>query len=90
MPARLNLLNVIFVLLVFYSVNALRNCKLKDLEGTFTKRFRARVQFCIDVDNKHRGCRRIQKKEACRRIADFHNIIDKNSHFFRYKLASMF
>jgi len=66
------LLNIILVLVLLSSVSARRkkNCTQKDLKGTNKKRFKSRLQSCIEIGFKTKKCRRIQRKEHCRIIED--------------------
>ena len=86
MQAKFYLLNLIFVLLMLSSVGARRkkNCS-KYYKGTLSKRFRARLQSCINEDNKPRRCKKIQKKEACRKLIDSQRK-NKGLSFYTYAI----
>ena len=72
MRVKIYLLNVILVLVLMSSVSARhkKQCTHKDLKGTNKKRFKYRLQSCIATGFKTKKCRRIKRRENCRKLED--------------------
>ena len=72
MRVRFCLLSIILFFILLSSVSARRKkpCTAKDLKGTHKKRFKKKLQSCIEIDFKTKKCRKIQRRENCRKLED--------------------
>ena len=85
MRVNFRLLSIILFFVLLSSVSAVREkqCTAKDLIGTDKPRFKKQLQSCAALGFFTTGCRKIQRRENCRKLEEDKRLMNKGLSYIR-------